>query len=77
MQGLTPTGAPLYEGGLGLGEQNPPTRYAFAGDPLSGEGWSEWGEGLSERVEDYGRRLSISRVIDNSIMASLDSGSVS
>ena len=30
-----------------------------------------------ERVEDYGRRLSISRVIDNSIMASLDSGSVS
>ena len=31
----------------------------------------------SERVEDYGRRLSISRVIDNSIMASLDSGSVS
>lgn len=31
----------------------------------------------SEGVEDYGSRLSISRIIDSSIIASLDAGSVS
>ena len=40
MQGLTPPGNELTEGGLGLGGGTP-TKFAFNGNPFTGEGWSE------------------------------------
>ena len=41
MSGLSTTGEPITDAGIGVGAGGNPTSYAFSGNPLTGQGWTE------------------------------------